>query len=294
MSKATRAYLNAGAAILFWASTPGVVKLLLRDIGSIELAFYSLAFSVATLFVIVVAQGKLPLLAQYKKGDYVRFSYMGVLGCYLYYIFLFGAIKYAPAQEAFIVNYLWPIAVVMWAALILKEKITPKKLLGLCLSFAGVYVVVTHGELLGFTFSNTLGDILAICGAVTFGLFSVLGKKHNDEKVTSLFLYYCIGFTLFFVTVISFFSLEAVSLTQLLGLAWVGVTTNALAYVFWFRALEDGDTAVMANVAFLTPFISLIYIYFLVGEKILASSVIGLLCIVAGIAIQSLRPKLDT
>jgi len=84
-------------------------------------------------------------------------------------------------------------------------------------------------------------------------------------------------------------SIPKVSLSQLAGLGWLGVMTSALGFVFWFKALQHGDTAKMANVVFLTPFLSLVFIYFLIGERILISSVMGLILIVVGIVIQSLR-----
>ena len=74
---------------------------------------------------------------------------------------------------------------------------------------------------------------------------------------------------------------------ELLGLVWLGAFTSGFAFVFWFLALKYGDTAKMSNIILLTPFISLVYIYFLVGEKILPSSMVGLAVIVLGILIQS-------
>lgn len=295
MDKTKISYAYVSLSVLLWASTAAVAKLLLQDISNIQLTFYSFIFSILGLLTIVVAQGKLKLLKEYKAKDYVRMAFMGTLGCYFYYIFLFGALMYAPAQEAFIVNYLWPMMVVIFAILVLKEKLTLKKMLGLVLSFIGVYVVATKGELLSFTFANAKGDILATLGAVSYGLFSVLGKKHKYETFTSMLLYYCFGFVLVLITVFAFSSIPKVSLVQLAGLAWLGIMTNALAFVFWFKALEHGDTAKMANIVFLTPFLSLVYIYFLVDEPILMSSIIGLAFIVLGIAIQeSRRQKIET
>lgn len=59
--------------------------------------------------------------------------------------------------------------------------------------------------------------------------------------------------------------------------------------MFWLLALKYGDTAKISNLIFITPFLSLVYIYFLLGEKILLSSVIGLVLIVLGIVIQSFK-----
>jgi len=138
MTKNKISYIFVSLSVLIWASMAAVAKLLLRDLSSIHLMFYSFIFSILGLLTIIIAQGKSGLLKEYKARDFVRMAYMGTLGCYLYNVFLFGAISHAPAQEAFIVNYLWPIMVVIFAILILKEKLTYKKLLGLILSFIGV------------------------------------------------------------------------------------------------------------------------------------------------------------
>lgn len=291
MNKNKVSHIYVSLAVLLWASTAAVAKLLLQDINNLQLMFYSFMFSILVLLIIVIVQGKLRLLKEYKAKDFVRMTLMGTLGCYLYYIFLFGAIMYAPAQEAFIINDLWPMIVVIFAIFILKEKITPKKILGLVLSFIGVYIVATKGELLSFTFSNAKGDILAILAAISYGLFSVLGKKYKYEAFTSILIYYFFGFILVLFTILTFSSIPNVSLAQLTGLAWIGIMTNALAFVFWFKALEHGDTSKMANIILVTPFLSLIYIYFLLNEPILISSIIGLVLIVLGIAIQESRKK---
>lgn len=289
MTTTKKSYLYVGLAVVLWASTAAVGKLLLAGLNNIQVTFYSFAFSIVSLFVITAFQGKLRLLKQYHTRDYFRMAGMGFLGCYLYFILLFGALQYAPAQEAFIVNYLWPMMVVIFAILILKEKLTIRKLIGLALGFMGIYFVATRGEVLNFSFSYLKGDLLAFLAALSYGLFSVLGKKFKYETFSSMLIYYCFGFVFVLATLLFFSFLPTISLKQFLGLAWLGVMTNALAFVFWFKALEGGDTAKMANIIFLTPFLSLVYIYFLVGEEILFSSFVGLVLIVGGIVIQSFR-----
>lgn len=286
MNKSVNSYLYVSLAVLLWASTPAVGKLLLEDITNIQLMFFSFIFSIIGLFLIVLFQGKLKLFKKYTKNDYIRMAWMGFLGCYLYYIFLFGALMYAPAQEAFIINYIWPIMVVIFAIVILKEKIYLSKILGLIFSFVGVYVVATKGNIFNFSFTNLMGDVLAISGAIAYGLFSVFGKKYHYEKFTSMLMYYIFGFIIITITFLLFSSVPSISTSQLIGLIWIGFMTNALAFVFWFKSLELGDTTKIANIIFLTPFISLIYIYFFVGEKILSSSIIGLVLIISGILIQ--------
>ena len=77
-----------------------------------------------------------------------------------------------------------------------------------------------------------------------------------------------------------------------MGAAYVGVFEMGIAFVFWLVALRLSETtARVANLIFISPFVSLIFIHFLVGEEILPSTPIGLILIVAGLLIQRLGSR---
>lgn len=279
------AYVYVVFAALLWGSTAAVAKLLLIGLDNLQVLFFSNLFSFLGLFFIVLFQKKKAIIQTYTKHDYFTFVWMGFLGTFLYNFFLFKGLDLLPAQEAFIINYLWPVMVIIFAALILKEKITRRKILGILCSFFGIIIVITKGDITALEFGNVLGIVLAALGAVTWGLFSVLGKKQNYEGFTSMAFFYFFGTFFAFVAMVLFSNVPHLSPHQFLGLAWLGVFVNGLAFVFWFAALRFGDTAKMSNIIFLTPFLSLVYIYFLIGEKILISSVVGLIIIVLGIVL---------
>jgi drug/metabolite transporter (DMT)-like permease len=73
-----------------------------------------------------------------------------------------------------------------------------------------------------------------------------------------------------------------------------GILVNGVTYIWWFQALEKVDTHVISTSLYLTPFISLVYIWLFLDEKILFSSVIGLVVIVMGILLQSFKKKTPT
>lgn len=286
------AYLFVLLAALLWGSSAAVGKLLLADLNNLQLLFFTNLFAFLGLFFVILFQKKLAIIKTYTKKDYFVFGWMGFLGIFLYFFFFYRALELLPAQEAFIINYLWPIMVILFAVIILKEKVTWLKILGLLCSFIGVTIVVTKGDFSAFHFDSLLGILLAIAGAIVYGLFSVLGKKQDYNKFTSMMFYYLLSFLYSLIAVISFSNIPQISLYQLSGLLWLGIFPGGLGYVFWFLALKHGDTAKMSNIIFITPFISLIFIYFLVGERILISSIIGLIIIVAGILLQSAENRL--
>lgn len=288
MDKSKLAYLYVGIVILLWSSVPAVAKLLLKNLDSFQVLFFiSLAASL-TLFLVAIFQNKLQIALKYNLKDYFTFAYMGCLGIFLYYLFMFGSLMLIPAQAYTIVNYLWPIMVIILASIILKEKFTPLKAVAMILSFFGIYIVISQGNVLNVAASNWAGVLLAFLGAASYGLFSVLGKKHDYDKLTSVMFYWGFSFIFAALSVLVFSRIRIPTLYELTGLIWVGGVAGGIAYVFWFLALKHGDTAKISNMAYLTPFVALVYIQLLLGEKILLSSVVGLVIIVMGISLQFL------
>ena len=284
-------YIFALLASFLWGSMSAVGKLLLTNLDSLQVLLFTNLFAFLGLFMIVLFQKKKMVIRTYKKQDYFTFAWMGFIGVFLYPLFFFGALKLLPAQEAFIINYLWPILVVVFAVLILKERITLKKTLGIIFSFLGIVIVITNGDFLTLQFSSVFGILLAIAGAIVYGLFSVLGKRHNYDNFISMMFYYFFSLFYALIAVLVFSKIPAISVHQFFGLIWLGFFTSGLGVVFWFLALKHGDTAKISSIIFITPFVSLIYIYFIAGEKILISSILGLVFISIGIFIQSIKKE---
>jgi drug/metabolite transporter (DMT)-like permease len=294
MTEEKISFFYVSLAVLLWSTTPTVGKLLLINLNNLQILFYTSLIASISLFIIILFQKKIGLIKKYKWKDYWHFACMGFVGVFLYYIFLYAGLMFAPAQEAFIVNYTWPVWVVIFATIVLKEEFNFKKILAIILGFIGVYVVVTKGNLFNLSFSNIKGDLFAFAGAISYGIFSVFGKKYNYEKFTSMMFYYVFTFIFITISTLLFSKIPKISIYELAGLMWLGIFTSGLAFVFWFLALKHGDTAKISNIVFLTPFLSIVFVYFILGEEILFSSVLGLILIVAGILIQSYNKKTIT
>lgn len=290
MQKDKISYIYASLAALMWGSTAAVTKLLLNDLTNMQVLFFSTFFASAILIFICLLQGKLSIIKKYTPKDYAIFAFMGLMGVFLYRFFLQAALQLMPAQEAFIINYTWPIMVVVFAWFILKERMTGRKVLGLLLSFIGVAIVVAKGDFSVLAFSAD-GVLCALAGAVVYGFYSALGKRQHYDKYTSTAFFYIFSFLISAILLLSTSHVPALNLGQIGGLIWLGIFPSGLAFVFWLLALQHGDTAKISNIIFITPFLSLIYIYFLLGENILVSSIVGLAVIVAGILVQSTNIK---
>ncbi len=87
-------------------------------------------------------------------------------------------------------------------------------------------------------------------------------------------------------------TIEAGSRVGLLGAAYVGVFEMGIAFILWLKALKlSSTTAKVGTLIFFSPFLSLVFIHFLVGEEIRIATIIGLLFIVIGNVLQQLAGK---
>lgn len=290
-SKKGISYANLALCILLWASIPVASKKILVELDNLQMLFYSTAFSLAVLAVLLVAHGKHKELRRYGARDYGIMAWLGFLGTYLYYVLLYGAFARTTASEGFILAYTWPIFVLGLAFLLLGETVTWTKISAVAVSFLGVAVIFTHGDPKSLTLSSLTGDLIAVTGAFVFALFSVLGKKRNDDQTISVFVYFVVAMISVVVTTAACSSFVWPSARVWGWLAYNGVLVNGVSYIFWFKALEHGDTHVISSALYLTPFLSLVYIRLFLDERILPSSVAGLGLILAGIAVQLLGPS---
>ena len=279
-------YLYAGASIFLWSTTATVTKLLLGSLNSMQITLISSLLSTVFLLVVNIAKGTIRELKSFKLKDFAYTFLLGTIGIFIYHLCLYIGIDRMEASQAFIINYLWPIMTVVFACIILKEKMTPRKALAIALSFIGVVVVTSNGSLLSISADTLRGAVYCVIAAVAYGLFSVLNKQTRYNKSLSMLIYYFASFAVSFVWVLVTRSVPVIEPSQMGGILWNGILTTAVAYTSWALALEHGDTAKISNLAYITPFLSLVWTTLILKEEFKPWSLVGLAIIVAGIFIQ--------
>jgi drug/metabolite transporter (DMT)-like permease len=287
MDRQKKAYLYAVLTVLLWSTVASAFKITLRYLNFIQLLFYASFVSMAVLFLILLLQGKLQDLRKFSKREYIASALLGFLNPFFYYTILFKAYSLLPAQEAQPLNWTWPIMLVLLSIVILKQPIGLLNVIAIFISFSGVFVISTHGDVLSFKFTNLPGALLALSSSIIWALFWIYNIKDKRDEVTKLFLNFCFGFL---------YALAAVSvagqfywppLPGLLGVVYVGFFEMGITFVSWLKALQlSKTTAQVSNLVYAAPFLSLFFIHFIVGEEILFSTVVGLVLIISGVILQ--------
>ena len=137
-----------------------------------------------------------------------------------------------------------------------------------------------------FNKETLLGAALCALGAVAYGLYTALNKKWQYDDLLTVMISSLASFVI--TLIINLFGGEIVipNALETLGFIWNGSFIIGIATVTWGLATRAGNTAKVSNLAYLTPFLSLIFTYFILDEQIKPLSIIGLLIIILGIFIQ--------
>jgi drug/metabolite transporter (DMT)-like permease len=292
MKQTNKSYLYAGLSVLLWSSVATSFKLGLSELDFIQLIFYASATSVAVLFIILVVQGKINQLAIQTRSQWFYSFFLGAINPAFYYLVLFKAYSMLPAQLAQPLNMVWPIVLTLLSVPLLGQKIGKWSIAGLFISFTGVVFISSQGGLSGFQNTSLTGVMLALGSSVFWSLYWILNVRDNRDGVVKLFLNFLLGLLLLTVVMYFFSDFRIQPGTGLYAAIYVGIFEVGVTYVFWMKAMQlSTNNAKIGNMVFLTPFLSLIFIRFILKETLFVTTFIGLAFIVAGIFVQQLDRK---
>ena len=289
MMREQRATLYGLGAVLLWSTVATAFKLALRYLTPIELLLFSGAFSTLLLGAILLLQGKLHLAFSCSRREYFLSLLLGLLSPFLYYLILFNAYDRLPAQQAQPLNYTWAITLSLLAVPLLKQKIHWPQWLALLISYCGVVVISTEGHPLSLHFTDPFGVFLALASTIIWSLYWIFNTRDGRDPVVGLFVNFLCSCPFVFGYYLLTAEVRLPALPGLLGAAYVGAFEMGICFILWLLALKLTDNAArISNLIFISPFLSLLFIHLLVGERILPATFIGLLLIIAGLLCQRL------
>jgi len=289
MNSNKKAYLFAATAVFFWSTVATAFKLALREYDFIQLIFYISGVTILLLFVFLVAQRKIKLVFKQTRRQWLISISMGALNPLLYYLVLFKAYSLLPAQIAQPLNMVWPIVLALLSVPFLNQKIGWISIVALFISFTGVIFISSQGGIDGIKNVNVSGVLLALASSVIWSLYWILNVRDKRDEFIKLFLNFFFGF-IYLAVVVALFSDFRIQLNEgFWASIYSGVFEVGITYVLWLKAMNlTTSNAKIGNLVFLAPFISLIFIHFILKETIFVTTFIGLVFIVSGIFVQQL------
>lgn len=291
MKQQNKAYLLALLAVLFWSTMSSAFKLSLRYAEFDVILFWSAIIGTIALSLLLLFKKDISIKKQFTRQNILKSAVMAFFNPFLYYIVLLKAYSLLEAQIAGILNYSWPIVLVLLSVPLLKQKIPFSSFVALFISFIGIIVIGTNGHPFTMNINEPYGVFLALFSAVLWAIYWILNlkdkKRKSEEKI---FLNLFLGFIYISIyLLINGTKIGIPSWQVILGSSYIGLFELSITFVIWLNALKlSSNTAKVSNLVFLSPFIALFWIWLTVGEEIHLSSVFGLIFLVAGIILQQL------
>lgn len=280
-------------AILFWSTAATAFKLALKELHYTQVLLIATLTSTIALFIIILLKNLLQETFSNIKSNLANGLIAGILNPISYYLILFKAYSLIPAQIAQPLNFVWPITLVLLSALILKEKITTRSIVALLISFFGVIIISSQGDFSTLSGVNIKGSTLAISSSIIWALYWIWNIKCKGNEIVKLFYGFLWGSII--ITTIYFLSPanHTWSISGILFSTYIGLFEMGITFVLWLTALTiSKSTKQLSNLVFIVPFLSLIFIHFVLKEHLFTTTFIGLILIIGGILIQKRTTKL--
>jgi drug/metabolite transporter (DMT)-like permease len=181
---------------------------------------------------------------------------LAIGGLFGYHALYFIAFSRAPAVEVNLVNYLWPLLIVLFSALLPGVRIYPRQWLAALLGLAGATLVITRGQWFAIEARHAAGYLAALGAALTWGAYSVLNRRFGNAA-SSAIAGSCLAVALLGAVV----HLATEVWTMPTPGQWAGIVAMALgplgaAFWFWDRGTKHGDIVLLGIASYAAPFLS--------------------------------------
>lgn len=274
-------------------------KMVSDQINPFQLNF--LRFLIGALILLPMALKDLKRKAvSFNKSDLKYFAITGVLCVIVSMSFFQLAIVYTKASTVAIVFSVNPVFTVPFAYFLLKEQLSKSTIVSLLISLIGVAFILNP-----FNINDDLkGIVLAILAAITFSLYSVIGKMHSDKYGSlslNCFTFLIGDMIMLALTLFSNINLVAtaaknhglsilanipitygINYDNALTIIYLGVIVTGLGYLFYFLAMEKTSASTASIVFFIKPALAPILSLIILHESISINTLIGMAFILIG------------
>ena len=182
---------------------------------------------------------------------------LGVGGLFGYHAAYFIALRNAPVVEAGLINYLWPLLIVVFSALLPGEKLKWQHIAGCLLALSGAVLVVTGGHGLSFNPAYLPGYAAALFAAIVWGAYSVLSRRFAhvpSDAITGFCLVTAV------LAALIHFAIEptvwAANAWQWAAIVGLGLGPVGLAFYVWDIGVKHGDIQVLGAASYSAPLLS--------------------------------------
>jgi len=284
--------LSLAASI--WGGMYVVSKYVLDFIPPLTLVWLRFIIAFVVLYgILKLAEKKQKKKVNIRKKDWLLFAWIGFIGYFISITCQFIGTKLSDAHTGSLVTSATPAFMVIFAALILKEKLTARRLLSTIIATIGVIIVIGWDIEIGSYF---IGTIILVGAPITWALLSIYVKIASIQFSSLVITTYAIFFSLFFITPFMIWELQVASIGTvntyvILGVLYLGVISTAGAFFLWNKGLELMDASIGSLFFFFQPIVGSLLGWLLLNETLNSNFFIGGILIICSVLITTFEKK---
>ena len=293
MTSNNKSILLASVAVLSWSTVATAFKVALSYLTHFEMLLVASFTSLAIFAVVLTVQRRWGAVKALPRRTWGYFALLGLLNPVAYYLVLFKSYDLLPAQVAQPVNYFWPIFLLVLLALFAKQRIPAKKYVGMFISLGGLVLISTGGGQMGNLEISPFGLFLGLMSAVLWATYWMVNNKnsHKADATIACFMSFLFG-SVYLAIGALFVGVNLHTLPGILSGMYVGAFEMGIPFICFGLAMRTTSNPALVNqLCYLSPFLSLFFVSTILGEQIVPTTYIGLSLIVVGIVFNEYFAK---
>ncbi len=252
MSSTKAATLSGLLAILLWSSL-ALLTTATEGLPPFQVLATGFGFAASFGFIRTAFRGRPGWRELRQPWSALMLTTVALFG---YHALYFIALKRAPAVEANLLNYLWPLLIVLFAGLLPGVRVRGAQIVGTLLGLVAAIVLVTRGSVIEIQPQYLPGYLAALCAAVIWAAYSVLNRRHAAVPSAAITIACALVAVFGALAHLAFEQGVQPSVLQWGALALMGLGPVGAAFLLWDHGTKHGDIALLGSLSYLAPLLS--------------------------------------
>ncbi len=273
-------------AVVVWGFSFIATKHALNEVGPSVIVFIRQLLGLTFLTVVAVKQKKSFAI---NVRDHGWIFILAFIACVHLWIQVTGLQWTTASNTGWIIGTA-PVFMAILSAFFFKEKMSLIQISGIIVSFLGLLLLVSKGDISSIDLINNKGDLLIIASSITWSFYSIVNKKitfHYSPIMTTLYMF------LFVAVLISPFTINSENINAVMNLSvggwmsilFLGILCSGVAYALWAQSLSEMSASRVGVFLYLEPFVTFFGAWLLLNEQITILTLVSGLVIFSGVVL---------
>ncbi len=292
-----KAYIGLSAAVVFWGMSFVATKVALESITTFTLIFLRFGLAGLLFLAVSIVRGGLPRLT---RRAHLKLFLMALFEPGLYFYFETVGLQYTTAPKAALIIATVPVAVLVFARILIGERIHKLSLFGIMMSLAGIGILIVGDPAFQWSLGDhLLGDLLIIGAVITAALYMVgardLGREYSAWDITCLQIFYgALFYAPMFFMEMSVLDWGDVTVSSMTAAAYLTVFATVIAFLcynYGLTRIEASRAAVFINGI---PVVTALAAWVILGERLTWVQAAGGAMVLGGVWLTNILGRSGT